>query len=593
MHRPRVSGMGFKARLSRGLALVPLLVNAAAAAPFESATVRRIIDGRQVYINRQQAKVNQTAGRGQEISTGSSRTELLFEKRAIGFLGQNSLITLGQECFRLKSGRVLINGPQSSCLGSKVLGVRGTTYVLSSTESGGYELAVLTGTATVGDQIATDGSADTQSILSRHPSLSPVVGLGSSAWGSNAGGTTLGQAAGLILGDLTFFTPLVQKNSSSLLYSYSTGSSNFDGFWGASSEVGYSWYDPNNQSSNTLLVGYDGWQIPGCFHSQVAVGGQIERNRWQFSANGGIPSDNCQDSLGFAIARVGIPVASLGERSIHLSLSPYVLHGLGNQYGGGRIGVNVPVGNALEFMAYGQYDKLLDSVVGGQVTYRFATAGRFVRDPNLPTPGQRSPLSWQNQSFKTGQPLQLALGQRSTAAISDISSPLLAQAGDTVIQAGEEATFNAQGDLISKRAISRDRYSALVASNLTGQNLLPESHAIAATYKKLYGASNQALLSVTGVNWLIAAQTPFPRLRADNNLVIPEDKLPKTVVAQQQQQQQQQPETTYTYVCRDPNGTGILYKPSSPDLAGATRYTTTNRSNTPECSSPFTTVEFL
>jgi len=587
--------MGLKARLSRGLALVPLLVNAAAAAPFDSATVRRIIDGRQVYINRQQAKVNQTAGRGQEISTGSSRTELLFDKRAIGFLGQNSLITLGQECFRLKSGRVLINGPQSSCLGSKVLGVRGTTYVLSSTEAGGYELAVLTGTATVGDQIATDGAAESQSILSRYPSLSPVVGLGSSAWGSNAGGTTLGQAAGLVLGDLTFFTPLVQKNSSSLLYSYSTGSSNFDGFWGASSEVGYSWYDPNNQSSNTLLVGYDGWQIPGCFHSQVAVGGQIERNRWQFSANGGIPSDNCQDSLGFAIARVGIPVASLGERSIHLSLSPYVLHGLGNQYGGGRIGVNVPVGNALEFMAYGQYDKLLDSVVGGQVTYRFATAGRFVRDPNLPTPGQRSPLPWQNQSFKTGQPLQLALGQRrSSPVISDTSSPLLAQAGDTVIQAGEEATFNAQGDLLSKRAISRDRYSALVASNLTGQNLLPESHAIAATYKKLYGSSNQALLSVTGVNWLIAAQTPFPRLRADNNLVIPEDKLPQTTTAAPTTTTTTTTTTTYTYVCRDPAGTGgIIYKPGVPDTSTATRYTTNNPSSTPECTSPFTEAEFL
>jgi len=573
--------MGFNARLSRGLALVPLLVNAAAAAPFESATVRRIIDGRQVYINQQQAKVNQTAGRGQEISTGSSRTELLFDKRAIGFLGQNSLITLGQECFRLKSGRVLVNGPQSSCLGSKVLGVRGTTYVLSSTEAGGYELAVLTGTATVGDQIATDGSPENQSILSRYPSLSPVVGLGSSAWGSNAGGTTLGQAAGLVLGDLTFFTPLVQKNSSSLLYSYSTGSSNFDGFWGASSEVGYTWYDPNNQSSNTLLVGYDGWQIPGCFHSQVAVGGQIERNRWQFSANGGIPSDNCQDSLGFAIARVGIPVASLGERSVHLSLSPYVLHGLGNQYGGGRIGVNVPVGNALEFMAYGQYDRLLDTVVGGQVTYRFATSGRFVRDPNLPTPGQRSPLPWQNQSFKTGQPLQLALGKRSSAAaISDISSPLLAQAGAAVIQAGEEATFNAQGDLLSKRSISRDRYAALVASNLTGQNLLPESHAIATTYKKLYGANNQALLSVTGVNWLIAAQTPFPRLRADNNLVIPEDKLPKPVVAQQQQQQ----ENAYTYVCFS-KFYGEYYTASgtpTTSIALATRFTASN-SNSASC----------
>ena len=582
-----MSGRGFKARLLSALAAAPLLIQSAGAAPFQNAKVRRIIDGRQVYINKQQAKVNQTASRGQEISTGSSRTELLFDQRAIGFLGQNSLITLGEECFRLKSGRVLVNGPQSSCLGSKVLGVRGTTYVLSSTEGGGYELAVLTGTATVGDQTATSEGAEAKNILASYPSLSPVVGLGSSAWGSNAGGTTLGQAAGLVLGDLSFFTPILQQNGSSLLYSYSTGSSNFDGFWGASSELGYSWYDPNNQSSSTLLVGYDGWQIPGCFHSQIAVGGQIERNRWQFSANGGIPSDNCQDSLGFAIARVGIPVASLGERSIHLSLSPYVLHGLGNQYGGGRVGLNVPVGNALELMAYGQYDELLDTVVGGQITYRFATAGRFVRDPNLPTPGQRSPLPWQNQSFKTGQPMQIALGQRAgSLAVSDVSSPLISQAGDTVIQAGEEATFNAQGDLLSKRSLSRDRYAALVASNLSGQNLLPESHAIAATYKKLYGSTNQALLSVTGVNWLIAAQTPFPRLRADNNLVIPEDKLPKPVVVQQQ-------ETTYTYVCKDNAATPPgNYYPSYANLAGATRFTTTNQSVT-SCPAGFSTPVFI
>ena len=118
-----------------------MLMSSAAAAPFESATVRRIIDGKEVYVDRQQAMVNDTANRGQQVSTGSSRTELLFDQRAIGFLGRNSLITLGQECFRLLSGQVLINGPQTSCLGSKVLGVRGTTYVLSSTEDGGYDLS--------------------------------------------------------------------------------------------------------------------------------------------------------------------------------------------------------------------------------------------------------------------------------------------------------------------------------------------------------------------------------------------------------------------------------------------------------------------
>jgi len=568
--------MGLGRRLMQGLAVAPMLLNSASAAPFESATVRRIIDGREVYIDRQQAKVNETADRGQQISTGSSRTELLFDKRAIGFLGQNSLITLGQECFRLKSGRVLVNGPQASCLGSKMLGVRGTTYVLSSTEDGGYDLAVLTGTATVGEAAAIEtamAAEEDVNILSTYPSLSPVVGLGSSAWGSNAGGTTLGQAAGLVLGDLSFFTPIIQENSSSLLYSYSTGSSNFDGFWGASSEVGYSWYDPNNQSSNTLLVGYDGWQIPGCFHSQIAVGGQIERNRWQFSANGGIPSDNCEDSLGFAIARVGIPVVNLGERSIHLSLAPYVMHGLGNQYGGGRIGVNVPVGDALEMNVYGQYDELLDTVVGGQITYRFATAGRFVRDPNLKTPRQKSPLPWQNTSFNNGQPIQVAIGRQQNVQ-SDVGEQLLAQAGETVIEAGEEARFNSNGELIRKGAISRERFSELVVSNMEGQSLLPESHAIAESYKRLYGSTNPSLQAIAGVDWMITAQTPFPRLRADNNLVIPEDKLPKPPVVEQPVEEEEE-EVTYTYVCKEVGGS--FYYPEYSDINTATRFTTTDK----------------
>ena len=69
----------------------------AIAAPFNSATIRRIIDGREVFIDQRQAAVNQTAGRDQELSTGSSRAEVLFDRRALGFLGTNSLIRLGQE----------------------------------------------------------------------------------------------------------------------------------------------------------------------------------------------------------------------------------------------------------------------------------------------------------------------------------------------------------------------------------------------------------------------------------------------------------------------------------------------------------------
>ena len=69
------------------------------ASVFNTAKIQRIIDGKEVYIDRQEAKPNQTASKGQQVSTGRSRSELLFDQRAIGFLGQNSLITLGRNAF--------------------------------------------------------------------------------------------------------------------------------------------------------------------------------------------------------------------------------------------------------------------------------------------------------------------------------------------------------------------------------------------------------------------------------------------------------------------------------------------------------------
>ena len=104
-----------------GVLAISSLTVPAMAAPFQSATIRRIVDGKEVFIDKKQASIKQTADSGQELSTGKSRAELLFDRRALGFLGNNSLIKLGEECFRLDQGQVLINGPQSACLGSKVL----------------------------------------------------------------------------------------------------------------------------------------------------------------------------------------------------------------------------------------------------------------------------------------------------------------------------------------------------------------------------------------------------------------------------------------------------------------------------------------
>ena len=503
------------------------------AAAFNQATVRRLVEGREVYIDRQAARVNQTAGRGQQLSTGKSRAELLFDRRAIGYLGKNSLITLGQECFRLQAGTVLVNGPQSSCLGSRVLGVRGTTYVLSTLADGTYELAVLHGEASVG--AATDLAPEQEvDILSRYPRLNPVVDFGSSAFGSSANSGSIGEAEGLVLGDLGLFVPLLQRDSSQVLYSYTRANTNFDGFWGVSTEVGYRWFDANNQSLNGGLVGYDGWQGDGCFHSQVAVGAEWERNRWQLSALGGIPVDGCDDSLGYATAGVGIPIVNLGQQSVLLGLSPYLLTNSGDTYPGGRLSIDVPVGSKVDLMAYAQYDDLLETTVGGQVRIRLALGGGFVNDPNRGPRAVQSPLPWQSNQKTAPAAGDQRLAQAPDAPISPAAvhwdssawggfdGGRLASGDPVVIQAGEQARFDADGQLLSKTPLSRDQFEALITANLKGQKLLPESHAIGKLYEQLYKQPIPPILAITGLDWYLKARDPMPRLRGANILVDPD-----------------------------------------------------------------------
>jgi len=563
---------------------------AAEAAPFNSATIRRIIDGREVFIDRREATVDDTADRGQELSTGSSRAEVLFDRRALGFLGNNSLIRLGEDCFRLDRGQVLVNGPQNTCLGTKVLGIRGTTYVLSVKDNGSYELAVLSGEATVGDAAENPVKDSSPDILSMYPTLNPVIGFGSSAWGSNASGESLGEAAGLILGDASFFMPLSQSLGSNLLYSYTTASSNFDGAWGASTELGYKWFNPDNRSISSVLMGYDGWDSAGCFQSQVALGGLWQKGRWQLGVNGGIPLDQCVNNLGYAIGQIGIPIADVGNQSITLSLSPYVLHGIGESFGGGRIGVNVPIGNQVMLSTYGQYDNLLDTVIGGQISYRFATKGGFVNDPNLQLSTASSPMPWQAKEFNTSSPVQIAMGHRRDSSPSQADPAEKVQIpeitnliGNTnaVVQlkAGEEATFSPDGMLLSQKMMSKDRFSQLIIETMSGQNLLPESHAINLVYQQLYGVPNSTLLSILGSDWLIAARTPYPRLRGANNLVVPNNKLPK---------EEEETETAKTYVCST-SGNSFQYFQSGnvsgvSNITDATKFQTTESNTTGSCS---------
>ncbi|GIR24130.1 MAG: hypothetical protein CM15mP38_3130 [Synechococcus sp.] len=131
-----------------------------------------------------------------------------------------------------------------------------------------------------------------------------------------------------------------------------------------------------------------------------------------------------------------------------------MLHGTGESYGGGRVGLNVPLGDQVTLSAYGQYDKLLDTVVGGQVSYRFATNGGFVNDSNLRAKTPASPTPWQAGEFNTDRATQVALNQdrghaftQPTFEATTISSTTLNNLisnADAIIRlkAGEEARFS-------------------------------------------------------------------------------------------------------------------------------------------------------
>jgi len=339
----------------------------------------------------------------------------------------------------------------------------------------------------------------------------------------------------------------------------------------------------------------------------VALGGLWQKGRWQFGVTGGIPLDQCANNLGFAIGQVGIPVADVGDQSITLSLSPYVLRGIGDSFGGGRVGLNVPIGDQVTLSTYGQYDALLDTVVGGQISYRFATNGGFVSDPNRRPQRPSSPLPWQASEFNTGRPVQLALNRSrvttptqpstNTTTISDTGFNKLdiSKAGAIVVlKAGEEAIFSPDGVLLSQQMMSKERFSKLIIETMSGQNLLPESNVINLIYQQLYGLPNRTLLSILGSDWLIAARTPYPRLRGANNLVVPNNKLPNEEEEEEEDRAEEpkediadaeepEPESiALTYVCRATGG-----NPDFPYFTGGTtggtlsdaiRFQTTSRS---------------
>ena len=112
------------------------------------AKITQVLDGSQVFIQNRQAKLNDSASKGQRVRTGAARAQLTFNTGAIGRLAHNSVLTVGQ-CARLQQGTLLVNGAMNGCTASVVAGVRGTTYVIEATETGETGIKVLEGKVTV------------------------------------------------------------------------------------------------------------------------------------------------------------------------------------------------------------------------------------------------------------------------------------------------------------------------------------------------------------------------------------------------------------------------------------------------------------
>lgn len=190
------------------------------------------------------------------------------------------------------------------------------------------------------------------------------------------------------------------------------------------------------------------------------------------------------------------------------------------------------------------------------------------------------------------------LGQSISAPANAPSNQLTQAKSGIEIQAGEEAVLDANGGLISRNMMSEEQFSQLVEDTMGGQNLLPESHVISLVYQQLYGLPNQELLSILGSDWLIASRQPYPRLRGANNLVVPDNKLPKKEEEDQKEEEekieekdeQTEPEPepepepiVLNYVCRSFSGNPVMAYYTGGYMGGslsqAVRFQTTSRAS--------------
>jgi len=483
------------------------------AVQYSEAEITKVVDGREVYINDGQATEGSVAKRGSTIRTGQSRARLLFDPSAIGLMGPDTSIRLGERCFRSDQGRVLVNGKILACLGqkgarTKMAGSRGTTYLLETTAEG-YELSVLVGEVVVADELT---DADLQAgepfnINDQYPTLNPSIGFRFDGFTY-----TYPEFGSYGMKGVNAFVPLYQSEAKKIAYSYTSAATNFDDDWAINTEVGYRWLTASNRSSTGLYLGYGGYNSSACFNSLLNLGGQWAKDGWTYGVSSGVKVDGCETGFSFSSLSVGVPISTVSSGgTARLVLSPYMIWGdniispVGpasdaadnNVAPGGRLSVVVPATEALNFNTYISYDQVYGTMIGLGVGYRIPFGGGFVRDPNRAfsnSLAMRPQRNWMNPNSADSDP-------------SEQQNEALDQ-GEVRIRQGQRARFDAEGQLLELVDLSSDEVRRIIVSNLSGQDPLPESRLVA-QFANSQGILSADLAAVTGQSFTNDVKTPL------------------------------------------------------------------------------------
>jgi hypothetical protein len=531
------------------LALVCVgIAQPAMATPFQEAKVVEI-NGNQLFINNKRATLKQVAHRGSVIHTIQSSAKLHFDRRAIGLLGPNSMIKLGAACFQLDQGKVVVNGRQKGCFGSQILGIDGTTYLLSREVDQSYTVDLLAGEAVISRAPASIDDAEfaqelppqdgkprgaEPDILTTYPRIAPWLGASAGGFGS-----AYPSGGGAFSGGLSYFQPIAQTGAKQVLYSSASLGSSFQDVWGFSTEIGYRWLTPSIQSTNSVYLGYAGYSAPGCYTNMLNGGAQWEQARWRLGASGGLKMNDCTSSFNFAALNLSIPVGRISSRTVYFSISPYLLNGNivsadllqtdsnPDSFPGVRLSLEIPFTPWFSLKGYGGADSVFGVTAGGQFSIKIPTAGRILKDPNIP-PGLGSDAKAEVMPASMSGPAStllsrnvsqalLAMANKVVSPASDQTAGLLAsadgklaqQSGTTItIKQGQRGRFSPQGDLLSIDPISNRDFVQLILTNFRGFAPLPESHRIAKIAEQR-GVLKTRLSGVLGTDFLANASQPI------------------------------------------------------------------------------------